>query len=336
MKDNQTVAKYGEHQDLAPKLEQIAGTVAAETGFVLDGGEAQRRTLYDPDKVWRVRLTGTYQDMPALLRIENLQLEQDEEEIREAFRKQALGHRVRPPMTYLARPFDATKGYAFSIDERVEGEKLFDPSGSPEIASAAFAPMYRELRNAIREPYWPDEAGDAKTFSQQQAETWRKVAEQKTPEHTAMIWPFVERVRDAMLARMTDASLRFQHAHLAGSDVQVLSDGSWVVFANHMWSWRQPGYDVFFPLWHQWMALPMDRRTPETIRQITDVWMRMIEVELSDLVRMDEVYPMLLNRLYGSFLLDIPAKIYTPGETTETVQHMEDLLWSEAKRLLDG
>lgn len=334
MKDNQMVAKYAEHQDLVPDLAHFAQEASAETGFMLDGGEAQRRTLYDPNKVWRVRLTGTFQGLPALLRIENMKLEQDEESIRQAFRTQASEARVRPPMTYLSHPFDRAKGYAFSIDERVEGNILFDSSESAERASRRFCDFYRALRQAVKEPFWPCESGDAKAFSQKQAETWRQVAEKKTPEHTAMIWPFVERLRGAMLAGITDHPLRFQHAHLAGSDIRVMEDGSWVVFANHFWSWRQPGYDVTFPLWHQWMASPIERRTSEEMKKITDTWLNMIGTDLGDLIDMKDVRPMLFNRLYGSLLLDIPAKIHGEGETEESVQRLEEVFKTEAERLM--
>ncbi len=337
MSDNQIVSKYLQHQDLTWDLRRIAEEIITETGFVLDGGEAQRRTIYDPNKVWRIRLTGSYQGHLAVLRIENLKLERDEELIREAFRRQAKDTRVRPPKTYLTHPFDEKKGYAFSIDERVEGEVLFDPTGSPQEAVKKFSVFYRCLRLAVKEPFWPNAQGEAKVFSEKQAATWRKVAQEKNPESLQKVWPFAEHLREAMLSRLTDHPLRFQHAHLAGSDVRVLPDGSWVVFANHLWSWRQPGYDVIFPLWHQWMSLPIDRRTPKAVEDITETWMRMISGDLGDLVDIRDVRPMLFNRLYGSLLLDISAKIHRQGETPESVQKLEEIFHTEAERLMgDG
>lgn len=335
MQDNQTVAKFAEQKDLGACLQDIANQIAETTGFILDGGEVQRRTLYDPNKTWRVRLSGTYQEKPALLRIENLKLEQDEETIRQAFRQQAMGSRVRPPVTYTTRPFDDEKGYAYSIDEAVGGEVLFDQTGSPVEAAKAFSVFYRLLRSAVSQPFWENEQGDVKTFSTQQADTWRSIAEKKDPEHTKHIWPLVERLREVMLNDLTDHAMRFQHPHLAGSDVRRNAAGEYVVFANHFWSWRQPGYDVTFPLWHQWMSLPVGRRTPEAIQEITETWLHMIRTDLADLVDIADVRPMLFNRLYGSLLLDIPAKIHGEGETKETVQALEDACKAEAERLMD-
>lgn len=125
--------------------------------------------------------------------------------------------------------------------------------------------------------------------------------------------------------------LRFMHPHLSGADVRAAGN-DWVVFANHFWSWRQPGYDVAFPLWGQWLALSPKERTPQHVARITDVWMDMAKRELSDIVSVPDVHLMLLNRLYGSLLLDIPAKEKT--EERDAVESLAFACEAEANRLL--
>lgn len=333
MTDNRIPAKWSTQQDFSPHLGRVVAEITAETGFVAEG-EVQRRMIYDPDKTWRVRFSGTYQGKPALLRVENLKLERDEEAIREAFRHQARGSRVRPPRTYFSKPFDESKGYAFSIDEQVNGNILFDPAGEAITAVQKFIPFYRELRRAVTEPFWPNATGDVHSYSAQQADAWLKLAQEKNPAHTKTVLPMVRRLREAMLASLPEQPLRFMHAHLSGWDVRVDEEGDYVVFANHFWSWRQSGYDVAFPLWGQWMALPVDHRSAHDVQAVTETWLDAVRRELDGLVSFAELRPLLFNRLYGSLLLDIPAKKSHEAETPASVQALEDACLAESERLL--
>lgn len=336
MKDNEIVSKYAEHQGFGPELEWDIADIADQTGFQPEG-EVQRRTIYDPNKAWRVRIAGTFQGKPTLLRIENLKLESDEEAIRAAFREQASGSRVRPPHTYLTAPFDAAKGYAFSIDERVDGRILFDPAKHPMFAIANFIPFYRELRHAVTKPFWENAGGDARAFSQTQLAKWLELAETMHPEHTQTMRPMIERLRERIMETLPEKPLQFMHAHLSGWDVRLVETGEqseYVVFANHFWSWRQASYDIAFPMWGQWMALPMERRTAQDMEAITTAWIGAAYFELRELMDDDDIHPMILNRLYGSLLLDIPAKRSQPGESDESIAALEQAFLAEAERVL--
>ena len=85
MPDNSVVRHYLEHHDFTPELTRALQIVSSEIGF-LPEEELDRRTIYDASKVWRVRIKGTWNGAPAVLRLENIKLEQDEEGIRAAFR----------------------------------------------------------------------------------------------------------------------------------------------------------------------------------------------------------------------------------------------------------
>ncbi|HWR00142.1 MAG TPA: hypothetical protein VN397_04845 [Candidatus Methylomirabilis sp.] len=328
---NRIVEKFATHQDFAPWANRAIEDVARATGFVPDG-EVQRRFIYDPSKTWRVRVRGTLEGRPALLRIENLKLEIDEETIRASFRRQAEGSRVRPPITYATRPFDDGKGYAWSIDEYADGRMLFDSVGVSNAAARAFMPFYRAYREAVREPFWPAPEGDITAFCAQQFDGWLTVARERDASVVQRHAPLLERLRERVLGGVRGLPPRFMHAHLTGADVRVAPDGTYVVFANHFWSWRQPGYDVAFPLWGQWMALPERRRTPSAVRDITETWLAAVRGELSDVVSADDVTTMLFNRLFGSLILDIPAQRHRESEAS--VAALEATCIAEAERLL--
>lgn len=328
---NRIAEKRDTHQPFTEMAIQDAlEAIGRETGFVPEG-EVARRTIYDPSKIWRVRMRGTYGDRAAMLRLENLKLEIDEEEIRRHVRTQAAGYRIRPPETYRSESFDEQRGYAWSLEEDVGGEPLFVPAGSPQDAAEDFVSFYRELRQAIREPFWNTQTTDARVFTEQQLKSWEELAGPEA-RNDPRVAALIVRLRERMLAKLQSVSLRFMHPHLSGTDVRVLEDGSWVVFANHYWSWRQPGYDIAFPIWGQWLALPFDCRSPDQIAEITDVWRTIMGRELRDLIAPDELRTMLLNRIFGSVLLDVPAK--RAFEPLEAVEVLQESLIKEGERLL--
>lgn len=333
MTDNRTIDKYFEQEDLTPRLAEITRAICDETGFIL-GEEFHRRFLYDRDKTWRVKYAGTFEERPAVLLVVGMKPEEDEEGIREAFRAQAKGTRVRPPHTYVHRPFDEGKGYGFMIEERVDAPPLFDVEGDPVAAARAFASFYRQLRLAVAKPFWDNEHGSLREFTERQAEKWIELAKRKHPEAFARVEPHALHLRDAMLAALRDTGhLQFMHAHLAPGDVRHLSSDEYVVFANHFWSWRQSAYDVAFAVWQQWMHLPVGRRTPEDVARITNTWRDEITSACPEYVRTEDLHAMLLNRLLGSLILDVPAKERLAPESPATVAPLYEAFVKEGKRL---
>jgi hypothetical protein len=326
--ENDIVGKFLSHKDFNPTLQEAIKQVCKEYEFE-PALEIARRTIYRPDKLWRYRVDGTWEGRHVMLRIENLKLDMDEEDIRRAFRQQCVGHNVRPPMTFVTKPFDEARGYAFSIEERVQGKPIFDPTGDPE-AIAPFAIFYQELRQTVTQPFWDAPGFDAFEYSNQQAEKWFKLALELYPEHTSKVEPLVQRLKGQILERLKGKALCFQHPHLSGGDVLVTPQSEFVVFANHMWRWGQPGYDLAFPIWHMWMSLPYHRRNPDNVKQISQAWLEMIKDDFPDLT--EDVQTMLLNRLLGSLLLDVPAKLATDPQTE--VDKLERALNQEAERLL--
>lgn len=328
--DNQIVSKFFDHPDFTPYVDGAVRQVCKEYGFD-PTGIVHKRHIYCPDKLWRVRIKGVWQKLPAMLRIENMRLESDEEKIRQAFRVQCKGAKVRPPETYVARPYDETRGYAFSIEEYVDGEPLFDPASAPESAWS-FAPFYRELRNAVYEPFWDCPEIDASAYSVAKMAEWHLIAARKFPERTQSLDKVVSRLMAHSLDLLGDSPLRFQHAHLAGDDIRESKHGDWVVFANHFWRWGQAGYDVMLPMWSMWLSLPHERRNAKEVSHITDIWLTMCRDSLSDLISPDETLSMVLNRLYGALLVDVPAK--HGSEKAEHTQALEEALLDESERIL--
>lgn len=334
MTDNRIIDKFSTQEDLSPKLASITKEICERTGFVL-GEELHRRYIYEKDKTWRVKYAGTHREKPAVLLVLGMKLEEDEEGIRRAFREQAAGSKVRPPDTYIHEPFDEARGYGFTIEERVDGPMLYRPDEDPEIASKAFADFYRELRRVVTKPFWPNEHGpNAKEFSMKQLDTWEKLSREKEPGVVERMKPFLDRLRFAIGKDTEARELRFMHAHSCGPDIRLGDSGEYILFVNHFWAWRQPSYDLAFPIWHQWMHLPADKRTPSDIQTITDTWMARVKSDLSDLVDEQALRSMLLNRVFGSLILDLPAKARLAPESNETVAPMYQAFVAEGERLL--
>ncbi|HVM90766.1 MAG TPA: hypothetical protein VMU11_02635, partial [Verrucomicrobiae bacterium] len=288
-----------------------------------------RRFIYEKDKTWRVKYSGTYQGKSAVLLVDGMMHEEDEETIRIAFREQATGSRVRPPMTYVHQAFDEAKGYGFTLEERVDGAMLYRPDEDPEIASAKFAEFYRELNKALTKPFWPNEHGpSALDFSAKQLDKWMKLAEEKEPGSSQRYKDVLVKIRASVLAGMEGKELCFMHPHLCGPDIRLGENGEYIVFGNHFWSWRQPGYDIAFPVWHQWMHLPEGKRTAADVQHITDVWMKQNLTDEKDL------RAMLLNRVFGSLILDLPAKAKLAPESEASVAPLFGAFVAEGERLL--
>lgn len=331
---NQIVEKTPTHKGLtAGKIAKILTALAAETGIVVSK-EVQRRFLYDVNKTWRVRFEVMYQGKPALLKIENMKLEIDEEVIREKFRAAARGYKVRPPHTYAYAAFDDKKGYTWSIDEFVEGEPLFELDADPTVAATRFTSFYKEFRGVVARPFWPVESTDAEAFSVIQLGGWMKLAEQKNPECLTRHAQILGRLSEHIVRGMKRQLLSFTHPHLAGTDVRVVGN-EYIVFANEFFSWRQPGYPLAFPIWNQWLSLRDEHRSHAYVQRITDTWLATIERDLkTEISSIGLVKTMLLNRILGSIILDLPAQ--RARHSVESVAALEDALLTEANRLIDS
>jgi hypothetical protein len=333
-KENDILGSAIEHsgfsdEDIQSAIEQIS----ADTGFEAKD-EIQRRYIYDRSKTWRVRIAGLYQGKPAVLRIENLKLNIEEEQAREAFRQQVKERKgnVRPPDTYAFVSFDESRKHGWSIDESVPGPMLFDPEGDPEFAADRFCSFYRELRRAVPRAFWSGPSDpDQQTFLVEQLHKWELLSREKYhDQHVRHFDILVELERTLLSARLN--AFRFQHAHLAGSDVRLGFNGVHIVFANHFWTWRQEAYDVAFPIWNQWLALSDDQRTPEQVARITTTWLTGVGSNLKGLIREEDLRLMLLNRIFGSLLLDAPAQC--EHRSPDSIRALEIALVAEARRLL--
>lgn len=310
--------------------------ICDETGFIPDQ-EILRRYIFDPAKIWRVHFRGMWGGQSASLCIDKMRHESEEEEIRQAFRHQVrmLGIRtVRPSRTYVHRAFDEERGYGWDLGEAMSDRLLFAPDReSPMLAAQSFAHFYRELRRGVNEPFWPCEHADAETFSRDQLNEWKQLAMERHPDHATRVMPIIDRLATPYLAAMKHRSLRFMHAHLTGTDVRIGPAGEYVVGANFFWKWRQPAYDVSFPMWGQWLALPLDQRTPRIVSSITETWLKMVHHELYDLVDAEDIQFMVMNRLIGALLLDVQAQ-RSGGVEPKAVHALEASLIIEANRIL--
>lgn len=322
---------------LARALEEVSKL----TGFVPDpDAGVAKRTVYMPDKVWRIRIEGKWRDEPATLRLESRRLPIEEEMMRLAFRfqvREACNDTMRPPETYAWQPFDPNKGYGWSLDEAGGDKILFDPAGDPKKAVARFIDFHHLLHGAVvKRPFWYCDVPDAGELSRAQADKWLDVSKSMPHSGIHRCAKLLEHLRTVFIEAQRRMPTQFMHAHLSGADVRLKQRRTggpvYLVFANHHWSWRQPGYGVAFPIWGMWLARPLAERTPEGIAAVTEAWLAHCPSGGDRLQDRRQVMLMLLNRCYGSLLLDIPAKrAYEPAEAVDA---LEASIAAEAERLL--
>ncbi len=313
-------------------LEHALSVLSKELGFTPDSNDPISRMVYLPGKTWRRRIFGTLKGKPVSLRIDTHKLPVEEETMRDKFRAQPCVGKlfpVRPPETYDWQPYDDKKGYGWSLDEVGGEQPLFLPDADPGQAAAAFLKMYHELHSAIRKPFWHPDIATASELSRLQAVSWRAMSKDLVPGVAERHAVLLNRLERAFVSSQEGKPTHFMHAHLAGLDVRC-KDNQYIVFANHFWSWRQPGYDITFAIWWQWMSLPPERRTAEEVANITMTWMRVFQLEWPRYA--EGVEAMLLNRCFGALLLDIPLK--GKSESPDASQALEQAIVAEAERLL--
>ena len=255
------------------------------------------------------------------LKVDNLDTGVNEEVIRQQFRAVQTQH-VRPPHTYVYEPYSVERGYGFMLEEVVDAPVVFHADDHPEVAAKAFARFYSFLQEVLAKPFIARPDTTAKAFSEEQYDGWLSVATRSWSADFAARKALADKAFERSLALMEDTPLVFMHPHLSGSDVQVQNDSVYIVHANHFWGWRQPMYDLAFPVWGQWMALPRDKRGIGEVAKIANAWREVLRRELGESFDEQAWESQLLNRIYGSVLLDLPAIARRDGEDPASVQRL--------------
>ncbi len=329
----QIVSRYPDYQDLIPRLARILEELSSREGLSI-GVEERRLMIYDADKVWRVFYTGTYHGAPATIRVDGMDMQIPEDLYVERFRAVLRRSRatvavataeVRPPHVLMSEAFEAMRGYGFTVEESVQGEAAWNAKDDPAVVSEAFMRLYRVLRVLLREPFLPaPEDLDAQRFHNEQYAGWLKVARAMHTDHTERVHERVRLLYAASRELLAGKKRTFQHAHLAPENCTRAASGEYVLRANHFWGWRQPLYDVAFGVWQQWLSLPVERCTMQEVARIADIWKKNLQEVIGDEFGDDAWRAMLLNRVYGAVLLDLPPRI--TDEAQRTTQLEEALL----------
>ncbi len=309
---NELIEKYGTFTGMTPDEEQdLLRRVCDKTKFEIDTTDAvlTRRKIFDASKQWQVRVRGSWNDRPASLKLFTMKPEIDGEWMRERFREYAKGPAIRPPVTYVHKPYEETEGYGYTIDEYVDSSPLFNPTAPPDVTAALFIRFYCALRHAVREPFWKasEDEADAAALNRRQIATWKRLSAKQYPEFFEKYCTLVDQLEQQMWFELKNRSTVFSHAHLTGADVRRTETG-YVVYVNRFWRWNQPGYDIAFPIWHQWLALPDNSAINASVQRIAWVWLHEVKEKLSKHVTANDVCIMLLNRIVGALLLDLPAR----------------------------
>ena len=100
---NKITEKYFVQGDFSKKKKKVLAQVTAETGFVV-GKEIFRGKIYDSKKVGSLIYDGSWQGKPAVLKLQGLKLEVNEDEMVRNFTDQNRSRIIRVPKIYVYSP----------------------------------------------------------------------------------------------------------------------------------------------------------------------------------------------------------------------------------------
>lgn len=243
---NKITEKYFVQDDFSKREQEVLVKVIAETGFIVDG-EIFRGVIYNRDKVGSLIYRGTWQEKPAVLKLQGLKPEVDEGEIIRRFKEQNQSKLVRTPELYIHSPWKKERGYGYLVTEYIDAPKIFEMPFANQKQMQDFARFYQEYRtSALTRPWISPENLNSLTFTIRRVNNWRKISESKKKIKLVDYAPYLIKYYPLAVKHLPTIPMVFCHAHLTADNIYKLPDGSFVILSNLFWSYRPQWYDLAF------------------------------------------------------------------------------------------
>lgn len=326
---NKITEKYFTQDDFSQRKVAVLAQVTAETGFVAEK-EIFRGTIYDKNKVGSLIYKGTLKGRSAVLKLQGLKPEIDEDEIVRRFTDQNQSKLVRVPVLYVHKPWTEERGYGYLITEYLDAPNIFEMPFATQEQMHDFARFYQEYRaSALTSPWIEQETTDSLAFTMRKTKHWREISESKKRLAPADYAPYLVRYHQLAKKHFPAIPMTFCHAHLTADDIYRMPDGSFVVLSNLYWAYRPQWYDLAFNVWDCLLHIRDPHYTfEEMIRYVND-WLatyRTIPIVQKDKNFDRAITMLLLERTMGAILVDLGANdFYDKEENKQYFTHLLDL-----------
>jgi len=246
---NKITEKFFTQADFSRREKEVLTEVTQETGFQVER-EIFRGFIYDRNKVGSLIYRGTWQGKAAVLKLQGLRPEVDEEKMIRHFDAQNQSQLVRVPELYTHFSWNEKRGYGYLITEYIDAPKIYQIPFATSAQMQDFAHFYQEYRTSALTRSWLEpETLDSLAFTIKRVNHWRKISESKKILKPKDYLPYLKRFTDLAEKHLKTVKMVFCHGHLTANDVFKLADGRFVILSNLLWSYRPECYDLAFNLW---------------------------------------------------------------------------------------
>jgi hypothetical protein len=307
---NKITEKYFKQTDFSTQAAAVLTQVSEETGFVAEK-EIWRGVIYDKNKVGSLIYRGVWQNKPAVLKLQGLKPEIDEQEMVEKFNAQNKSRRARLPEIYLSEPWNEKRGYGYLICEYLDAPLIFKMPFASSDEMRDFVNFYQEYRElSLTKPWLPADQLNSLDFTRQRVEHWQKISEAKGRLKASDYIPYLNRYYSLIDKNSASVPMVFCHGHLTANDIFKLPNGSYVLLSNLFWSYRPQWYDLAFNLWACFLNIRDVNFSFNDLIKYLESWLevyREIPVVKADADFSRKIYLSLLERTIGAILVDLGA-----------------------------
>lgn len=219
---------------------------------------------------------GTFQDQPAVLKIQGVKPPVSEVDNLQAFAAQNTSALIRPPQLLSFLRWDNKRRYEALVLEHVTGQPAIGfPTTTQEVTR--FFKLYQDYRLHCRNnPWLPKPAQSLSRLVEADFTNWRYLRRHLFPSH-----PLFESTDDPLIDQAIQALMKgyegiqptFLHGHFSHAD--LLQQGNqWVLFSNLFWKYKAPYYDaVFAQHWFVYHLAQTKGMTPARIQSQHQLWL---------------------------------------------------------------
>lgn len=254
MKQNFVSAFYFNNSDLAERVEKILELVVKQTGFKIEK-LVQKSSWWNSEKIGAIHYRGTYQQQPAILKIQGVEPATSEVAMIQSFAKQNQSSIIRPPQLYFSLPWNQELEFEAFIMEVVSKEKVVNlPAETGELEK--FFALYGEYKkNCLNQPWLEKPTHSLAKQTAKNFTNWQKISAELHPHHPLKKetdQQLLEKGVKVLCDRLAEVNWQFMHGHLSTRDLHP-ADEQVILLSNLYWSWRQPFYDAVFGFhWYQY------------------------------------------------------------------------------------
>ncbi|MFZ5437812.1 MAG: hypothetical protein ACOZAK_02065 [Patescibacteria group bacterium] len=254
MKQNFVSAFYFNNSNLAERVEKFLELVVKQTDFKIEK-LVQQSSWWNSEKIGAILYRGTYQQQPAILKIQGVKPTTSEVVMIEAFNNQNQSKIIRPPHLYFSLPWNQELEFEAFIMEDVSREKIISlPAKTGEIEK--FFELFHEYKTNCLKTSWLDKP--SVSLAKQTAKNlihWQKIRSELHPHHPLKKetdQQLLEKGVKVLCDRLAEVDWQFMHGHFSTHDLHR-ADEQVILLSNLYWSWRQPFYDAVFGFhWYQY------------------------------------------------------------------------------------